>query len=134
MSSRLTVVLVSLLLATLTLIFWLWLVILPAREAILCPERCRYHPEGYHVACSSVSLNSIPLILPKNVHNFVLGSSSLTSLSKDRFVSSWLNELEEISIKDCEIGTIKLRAFSGLWKLALLSTCGSRVREITAHV
>ena len=45
MPSRLTVVLVSLLLATSTVIIWLWLVIVPARVAILGPEECRCDPE-----------------------------------------------------------------------------------------
>jgi hypothetical protein len=52
-------------------------------------------------------------------------------LEKDRFISSKLNDLEEISVNDCEIETIKLGTFSGLRKLALLSVCGNTSREIT---
>jgi len=42
MPSRLTAVLVSLLLAT-------WLVIVPGREANLCPEKCRCDPRKHLV-------------------------------------------------------------------------------------
>ena len=52
-------------------------------------------------------------------------------MEKDRFISSRLTELEEISINDCEMETVKLRAFSGLRKLALLSVCGNKLCEIT---
>jgi hypothetical protein len=62
----------------------------------------------------------------------VLDSNSITSLEKDRFIASGLTELEEVSVNGCEIETINWRAFSGLRKLALLSMCGNRVREITS--
>ena len=52
-------------------------------------------------------------------------------MKKDRFIASGLTELEEMSVNDCEMETIKLRAFSGLRKLALLSMCGNKLREIT---
>ena len=58
-------------------------------------------------------------------------SNSITSLEKDRFISSRLIEREEISVNDCKIETINLRAFSGLRKLALLSMYGNKVPEIT---
>jgi hypothetical protein len=63
----------------------------------------------------------------------VLDSNSTTSSGKDRFISTGMTEMEEISVKDCEIGTIKLRTFSGLVNLALLSMCGNKLREITPH-
>ena len=44
MPSRLSVVLVSILMATPALIFWLWLVIQPTTETIQCPERYWYDP------------------------------------------------------------------------------------------
>jgi hypothetical protein len=65
MSSRMTVVVVTLLLATLAVIFWLWLVIVPARVAILCPEDCRCDPGGY-VICDDPSLISVSLIHLRN--------------------------------------------------------------------
>jgi len=61
----------------------------------------------------------------------VLDGNSITSLEKDRFISSRLTELEGISVNDCEMETVKLRALSGLRKLALLSVCGNKLCEIT---
>jgi hypothetical protein len=62
MPPRLIVVLVSLLLALPVVIFWLWLVILPARVAKLYPEKCQCDPGGYNVKCDGTSLNHVPLI------------------------------------------------------------------------
>ena len=58
-------------------------------------------------------------------------SNSITSVKKDRFIASGLTELEEVSFNDSERKTIKLRAFSGLGNLALLSIYGNKLREIT---
>jgi len=87
--------------------------------------------DAYYVNCSSSSFNSISLIFPTNVRELVLYRNSITSLEKDRFILSGLTELQEISVNDCEIETINLRTFSGLGKLALLSMCCNRLREIT---
>jgi hypothetical protein len=95
--------------------------------------KCWYNPGGYHVACSISSLNNIPLIFPTNGGKLLLDSNSIASLEKDRFISSKLNDLEEIFVNDCEIETINLREFSELRKLALLSMCGNKLREITPH-
>ena len=130
MPSRLTVVLVSLLLAK-PVIFWFWVVIQPTRLSILCPAEWWYDPGGYHVDCSISSLNIILLIFPTNVRKLLLDSNSITSLVKERFIARRLTEREEICVNDCEIETIKLRAFSGLRNLVLLSMCGNNVREIT---
>jgi hypothetical protein len=108
-------------------------VILPLRVTLLCPERCGYDPVGYHVVCSNLSLKSIPFIFPTNVQKLVLFSNSITSSEKDRFISSRLTELEEISVNDCEMEGVKLRAFSGLRELALLSVCGNKLCEITPY-
>jgi hypothetical protein len=51
-------------------------------------------------------------------------------LEKDRFISSGLTELEGISVNDCEMERVNLRAFSGLRNLALLSVCGNTLGEI----
>jgi len=59
----------------------------------------------------------------------VLDSNSIACLEKDRFISSRLTELQGISVNDCEMETVKLRAFSGLRKLALLSVCGNKLCE-----
>jgi Leucine-rich repeat (LRR) protein len=123
--------LVSLLLAKPAVISWIWLTILAERVTILCHERYWYDRGGYRIVCSSSSLNSIPLIFTTNVEKLDLDSHSITSLVKDRFISIGLTELEEICVNGSEIETIKLRAFSGLRKLALLSVCGNKLREIT---
>ena len=78
MPSRLTVVSVSLLLATPAVIFWLWLMILPARVAMLCPEECRCETEGYYVNCSGSVLKSIPLIHPTDVRMLVIDGNNIT--------------------------------------------------------
>jgi hypothetical protein len=98
MPSRLTVVLVSLLLATPAVILWIWLLILPERVAIQCPEECCYEKVGYHVDCSSSSLNSIPLNFPANFQKLALDSKIIRSLKKDIFIWRGLSELEEISV------------------------------------
>jgi len=130
MPSRLTVVLVSLLFATPVVVFWLWLVIVRARVTLLCPVECRHDPVLYHVSCSISSLNSIPSVLPTNVRKLLLESNSITSL-EDRFISSRLTELQEISVIVFERETVKLSALSELRKLALLSVCGNTLCEIT---
>jgi len=101
------------------------------KTGIQCPAECWYDPVRYHVDCSISSLNSIPLIFPTNVRKLVFYGNSITSLEKDRFISSRLTELEEISVNGCEMETVKLRAFSGLRELALLSVCGNKLCEIT---
>jgi hypothetical protein len=63
MPSNLTVVLVSLLLVTPIVMFWLWLVIEGARIAILCPEECEFDPARYEVSCHGSSITTVPLIL-----------------------------------------------------------------------
>ena len=130
MQSRLTVVLVSLLLATSAVIFWLWLVILRARVAILCPKECWCDPGGYYVECSSSPLNNIPLIFPANVWELLLRSNNITSLEKDGFISRGLTELEKLTADFCEIRTIELGALNGLTKLTHLSMWGNKISEI----
>ena len=81
------------------------------------------------------------IIFPTFVRKLVLHSYSpveinlsfCKDLQKDKFISTGLTELEEISANDCEIETIKLREFSGLVNLALLSMWGNKLREITRH-
>jgi hypothetical protein len=131
MPSRLTVVLVSLLLAKLAVIFWFWVVIQPTRLTLQRPVKCWCDPGGYHVDCSISPLNSIPLIFPTNVRKLLLDNNSITSLEKDRFIASKLTEWGEIYVNDCEMETVNLRAFCGLRKLAILSMCGNKLREIT---
>jgi Leucine-rich repeat (LRR) protein len=129
MPPRLTVVLLSLLAATPAVIFWLWLVILPARVAILCPEPCWCDPAGSYVICERMSLNNTPLIFPSNVRQLLL-DDNITSLQKDSFISRGLTELELLDMAYYELETIELGAFNGLTKLKYLLISGSEISEI----
>jgi hypothetical protein len=87
MPSRLTVVLVSLLVTTPVVMFWLFLVIVPARVATLCPEGCTCDTGGYDVDCDDASLTAVPLIHHKNVRELWLTFNEIIFLENDRFVS-----------------------------------------------
>ena len=128
MPSRLTVVLVSLLLATPALILWLWLVIVPARVAILCPEECHCDTGGYFVECVGTSLNPIPLIHLTDVRVLWLLRNKIIFLETDSFVS--ITELEVLAISWCELRTIELGAFNGLTKLTKLTIQHNDISEI----
>ena len=112
MPSRLTVVLVSLMLATPVVIFRLWLVILPASVGKLFPKECWCDPGRYHVDCSSSSLKNISFILPTNVRELVLYDNNTTSLEKDSFISRGLTELRTFVTGYCQLETIQLGAFN----------------------
>jgi len=87
MPSRLTVLLVSLLLAIPTLAFWLCLVTVPAVVAILCPEECECATGGYLIICKDILINPIPLIPLTYVRYLWLYKNKVTLLKKDSFVS-----------------------------------------------
>jgi len=128
MPSSLTVVLVSLLLATPAVIFWLWLVIIPARVAILCPKECTCDTVGIIVECNSTSLNTVPLIHLTDVQIIWLYYNKITLLEKDSFVS--LTELRGLYIYDSGMRTIELGAFNGLKNLKVLYLVGNEISEI----
>ena len=128
MTSRLTVVVVSLLLATPAAIFWLWLVTQAARVEQLCPEQCWCYPLGTVVTCSLSS--SIPLTFPTNVQGLVLENGSLTSLEKDTFDSRRLKDLYLLIISYCEVETVEVGAFNGLTELMSLSSSHNEISEI----
>jgi len=130
MASRLTVVLVLLLLATSAGIFWLWSVILPARVAILCPEECRCNADGFIVNCSASGLNTIPLLLLTDVRGLLLGNNNISILENDSFVSRGLNELEVLQADFCQIKTVGLGTFNGITNLKHLSVRGNKISEI----
>jgi hypothetical protein len=130
MPSKLTVVVLSLLLAIPAVIFWLWLVILPARVSILCPEKCKCAAGGYYVNCTGSSLIEIPSILPTNVRGLLLDNNSITYLENDSFVSRGLTELTNLQADCCQIRTIELGAFNGLTKLKRLSMRSNKISEI----
>ena len=130
MSSRLTVMLVSLLLATPALIFWLWLMIQPTREAIQCPEKCRCEWDRYLVDCTKSSLNNIPSVLPTHVRELVLEGNRITSFQKDSFFSRGLIQLKRINADFCNITEIELGALNGLTVLTYLSLKNNTISEI----
>ena len=115
MPSNLTVVFLSLLLATPTVIFWLLLVIVHARGAVLCPEGCTCDTGGYHISCYKKSLTAVPLIHLTNVRILRFERNVITLLEKNSFIS--LTELEELDIRYCGLRTIELGAFNGLTEL-----------------
>ena len=128
MPSRLTLVLVSLLLATPAVSFWLWLVIVPARVAVLCPEGCTCDIGGYKVVCSGSSSNPVNLIHLTNVQQLVLFDNKIGLLQKDSFVL--MTELGYLSLNYCKLRTIEVGAFNGLTKLRVLSIFCSKLSEL----
>jgi len=128
MPSRLTVVLVSLLLTLPVVIFWLWLVIVPANVATLCPEGCRCDREGYNVICDDTLLKDINLIHLRVFREIFLFDYNIPLLQKDSFVI--LTELEELDLERCGLRTIELGAFNGLTNLMRLSLCYNEICEI----
>jgi len=127
MPSRQTLVLVSLLLATPAFAFWLWLVIVPARVALLCPEGCTCDTGGHYVSCYNTSLTDLPSKHFTDVRALEI-KYNITLLVKDSFVS--LNELEILYIRKCELRTIELGAFNGLIKLRYLIMSSNKIGEI----
>jgi hypothetical protein len=129
--TTLTVVLVSLLLATPVVISWLWLVIVPYRVSKLCPEECSCDVEGYLVDCSKTSLHNIPSIELTHVQKLVLNYNNITSLKNDSFISKGLNELSILLLQSSRLQTIEVGAFNGLTKLTHLSLRRNEIGEIT---
>jgi hypothetical protein len=130
MPSRLTVVLLSLLLTALAVIFWLWLVILPTRFEIVCPEECRCDKEGDYVDCSHSQLNNIPSKFPKHARHLHLIGNNITYFQNGTFVSRGLVNLGILKADYCNLRKIELGAFNGLTKLIVLSMGGNEISEI----
>ena len=128
MPSTLTVVLVSLLWSIPAISFWLWLVILPARVAILCPEGCKCDGGGYFINCSNTSLNSVPLIRLTNVRVLLLEENNITLFERDSFVT--LTELDLLYVYSCGLRTIELGSFNGLTTLRKLYINYNEISEI----
>jgi hypothetical protein len=124
------VVLVTLLITSPVLIFWAWLLIVPARVAFLCPEGCWCDPGGNIIDCFNSSLNNIPIIFLKDVRILYLNHTNLTSLWKDSFLSSRLTQLETLDIDNCGLVRIEPGAFNGLIMLEELSIKNNKIREI----
>jgi Leucine-rich repeat (LRR) protein len=128
MASRLTVVLLSLLLATPVLIFWLGLVIVPARVATLCPEECSCDPAGHHITCYDRSLTAVPLIRHVYVRYLDISINNIRLFKNDSFIS--LTELEILIASSCGLRTIQLGTFNGLTKLRELILSNNVISEI----
>jgi len=128
MPSRLTLVLVSLLLAAPAVAFWLWLVIVPARVAILCPEGCECDPGGYFVRCYRNALTAIPIIHLTDVRVLLISRNISKFLEKNNFVS--MTELEVLITRKVGLTKIELGAFNGLTKLKQLLLDFNRIRTI----
>jgi len=128
MPSRLNVVVMSLLLATPAVAFWLWLVIVPARVAVLCPEECRCDTAGYFVGCSDRSLTAVPLIHLTDFRGLNLSYNKIIFLVNDSFFS--MTELELLVVNACGLKKIHLGAFNGLTKLTHLLISNNSISEI----
>jgi len=122
------VVLVSLLLAAPSVAFWLWFVILRAKVALLCPEKCTCYTGGYFISCTSDLLTDLPFIHLTGLRLLVLHSYNLTLLEKDSFVS--LTDLMFLDINFSELKTIELGAFNWLTKLTHLILMMNNLNEI----
>jgi hypothetical protein len=130
MPATVKAVLVSLLVALPALIFWTWLVILPARFTLLCPEGCRCSAGGDKVDCINSSLDNIPVIFHKGVQSLTFDRNNLTYLKKDTFLYMGLARLERLSINKCKLVGIEPGAFNGLTVLVQLSLMSNMIREI----
>jgi Leucine-rich repeat (LRR) protein len=120
--------LLSLLLATPAVAFWLWLVIVPAKVAILCPVGCECDTAGFSILCSSKSLTAVPLIHLTDVRALLLSGNNIKLLKNDSFVS--MTELIFLDISKCELRTIELGAFKWLTNLTVLFMHENYISEI----
>jgi Leucine-rich repeat (LRR) protein len=111
--------------------FWLWLVILPARVAILCPEEYRCDLGRYHVTFVKPSSTTVPLIRLRYMRLLGLYTNNITLFETDCFVSKGLTEVEKLIVEWCELRKTESGAFSGLTKLTKLTLQCNELSEIT---
>ena len=132
MPSRLTVVLASLLLQRPAVKFWLLLVILQVWVTVTCHVKCweSCSLRRCHVACSSESIDNIPLVYSSIDQEFKLHYNIITYLKNDSFISIRLEKLKKISLNRCGLEAIKFGAFNGLTNLTRLSLRHNELREI----
>jgi Leucine-rich repeat (LRR) protein len=130
MPSRLPVVLVSLLLTTPVVLFWLWLVLQPAIVAKLCPGECRCDILGYYVNCSGSGLKNFPSTLPTHVRKLELDGNRIPFIETGILSSRGLVELKILKVGFCNISQVDLGAFDGLTKLVHLSMNHNNISEI----
>jgi hypothetical protein len=130
MPSRLAVVIVSLLLATPAVIFWLWLVIQPTSVTIQCPEECECSEEGYIIWCLFPALHNVSFNVPTSARILGIFGNNETYLENDSFFSKGLVELYLLYADYCKIRKIEVGAFNGLTKLLFLSLSDNEISEI----
>jgi Leucine-rich repeat (LRR) protein len=130
MASRLTVVLLLLLLASPALMFWFWLVFQQTRAVTQCPEECRFSEEGRNVDCSVLSLENIPSYLPTHVQVLVIDGNNITYFENNSFVSTGVIGMRILWAENCNIRKIELGAFNGITTLLYLSMLGNEISEI----
>jgi len=134
MPSRLTVVLVPLLMVVLLLeaaaMVWLCVAILPTRMAELCSDECSCDPERYNVDSTNPSLTKTSFNFLKYLRQLTIFIQYIPSFGNDTFLSEGLTELEEISVIFSHLRTIELGALNGLTNLKKLQLFGNEIREI----
>ena len=130
MPSRLTVVLVFLLLGTSAVIFWLWLVIVPARVSETCPKECHCDNGSFYIPCTAPYLTSLPLIRMTGIRKLGLFHCNITLLEKESFVSRGLTQLDGFFVFRLGLRTIEVGAFNGLTALIHLHLIGNKISEL----
>ena len=134
MLSRLTVVLVSLLLVALLLqtaaIIWLCVLTLRTRTAELRSDECWGDAGRYCVGSSNTSLTKTSFNFLKHIRKLTIDKQYIPSFGNDTFLSEGLTELEEISVQLSQLRTIELGALNGMTKLKDLSLFGNEISEI----
>jgi Leucine-rich repeat (LRR) protein len=130
MPSRMTVLLVTLLMTSPILIFWAWLLILPASVAFVCPEGCWCDPWGNRIDCFNSLLNIIPITSLKDARKLYLNYTNLTYIRKDSFLSSRMTHLETLRVDKYGVVMIEPGTFNGLIMLEELSMDSNKIREI----
>jgi hypothetical protein len=128
MPSKLAVVVVALLLAVPTVIFWLYLVIVKARVSLLCPEECQCGTVGYEVSCYGPSITTVPSIRLTDLRVLWLVGNNITSIERDTFVA--LTGLEGLRVLNCTLRTIEVGAFNGVPELSELIMWNNELSEI----
>jgi hypothetical protein len=127
MPSRLTVVLLSLLLTLPVVIFWLWLVIVPSRVAVLCPEECLCETQKRSLQCEGTPLTAVPIIQLKAVQEIWFFRNRIAIFVNESFS---LTELEIFFVDHCGLKTIHLGALKGLTRLTLHDIQNNEICEI----
>jgi hypothetical protein len=133
MPSTVKTLLMTLIVVSPALIFWIWLMILAARLTLLCPQGCWCNAGGDTIDCTNSSLDNIPVITQEDVLSLKLHYNNLTYLKKDAFLPSGLTHLEILIIDNCELAGVEPGAFNGFKTLVELSLISNALRHIKPH-